>query len=435
MIKENNSRYHAFNIVYQFDSTKHQLKSIRHEYYRKNNTSSSERSRSMVLSNEVVRWQRRLDSWISLSLDKPIKKLPPKVLSILRLAYYEYIMDDNIPVHAAVDSWVELSKKITNKKLSGLINAVLRKAHSINKKMPIPNQDLASWQSFPDWMIANWVNQFGKSKTNKLIDYLNQSHGTDLRINLPIDKVESRLLDQGISWSKSPNSKNFIRINSGLRKILSSQIHLSGKVFVQNRAAGAVVEILNPKPSETILDVCAAPGTKSIYIFQKMNQSGNLFSSDINSSQVAKSFKRCNDLELSIDWKVKDATKDIFPMADRILIDAPCTGTGVISRNPDIKWRKDSKDTDKMSAYQIKILFHISKFLKNNGVIVYATCSMENQENWNVIDSFLKLNSNYKLESIDNLAPREWINKKNCLETFPPRDHVDGMFAARIRKC
>ena len=134
MIKENNSRYHAFNIVYQFDSTKHQLKSIRHEYYRKNNTSSSERSRSMVLSNEVVRWQRRLDSWISLSLDKPIKKLPPKVLSILRLAYYEYIMDDNIPVHAAVDSWVELSKKITNKKLSGLINAVLRKAHYINKK-------------------------------------------------------------------------------------------------------------------------------------------------------------------------------------------------------------------------------------------------------------------------------------------------------------
>ena len=87
---------------------------------------------SLVLSNEVVRWQRRLDSWISLSLDKPIKKLPPKVLSILRLAYYEYIMDDNIPVHAAVDSWVELSKKITNKKLSGLINAVLRKAHLIN---------------------------------------------------------------------------------------------------------------------------------------------------------------------------------------------------------------------------------------------------------------------------------------------------------------
>ena len=99
------------------------------------------------------------------------------------------------------------------------------------------------------------------------------------------------------------------------------------------------------------------------------------------------------------------------------------------------KWRKDSKDTDKMSAYQIKILFHISKFLKTNGVIVYATCSMENQENWNVIDSFLKLNSNYKLESIDSLVPREWINKKNCLETFPPRDHVDGMFAARIRKC
>jgi len=104
-------------------------------------------------------------------------------------------------------------------------------------------------------------------------------------------------------------------------------------------------------------------------------------------------------------------------------------------RKPDIKWRRDSEDSTKMSNYQKKILFHVSKFIKNDGVIVYSTCSIENQENWNVVESFLKLNSNFKLESIDSLVPKEWINKKNCLETFPPRDKVDGMFAVKMKKC
>ncbi|MEE3302549.1 MAG: transcription antitermination protein NusB, partial [Candidatus Neomarinimicrobiota bacterium] len=142
MTKENSSRLHAFNIIWEFESSKNQLKSIRRKYFKLNNTSIDERNRSMVLTNEVVRWQRRIDTWISLSLDKPIKKLHPKVLCILRMGYYEYVMDDSVPPHAAVDSWVELSKKIVNKKLSGLINAVLRKASYIDKQTPIKNQNI-----------------------------------------------------------------------------------------------------------------------------------------------------------------------------------------------------------------------------------------------------------------------------------------------------
>ncbi len=435
MTKENSSRLHAFNIIYEFHSSSHQLKSIRRKYFKLNKTSINERNRSMVLTNEVVRWQRRLDSWISLSLDKPIKKLHPKLLCILRLGYYEYVMDDSVPPHAAVDSWVELSKKVVNRKLSGLINAVLRKASNIDKQTPIKDQNIASWSSFPDWMTSNWIDRFGEAKTKELFSYFNNNHETDIRLNIPIDEIKQKLASEDIKWSFSPNSKNFIRIKSGLRKILSDEIHFKGKVFVQDRAAGAVVEILNPQPGETVLDVCAAPGTKSIYIFHKMNQSGNLYSSDINSYQVKKGIQRCRELGLSINWNIMDATKDNFPLADRILIDAPCTGTGVISRKPDIKWRRDSEDSTKMSNYQKKILFHVSKFIKNDGVIVYSTCSIENQENWNVVESFLKLNSNFKLESIDSLVPKEWINKKNCLETFPPRDKVDGMFAVKMKKC
>ena len=150
---------------------------------------------------------------------------------------------------------------------------------------------------------------------------------------------------------------------------------------------------------------------------------------------VLKAKQRCKDLSLPISWQLKDATKDEFPNADRILIDAPCTGTGVISKRPDIKWRRKRGDSKKMSFYQMKILQHMSGFLKPNGILVYSTCSLEYQENWNVVSSFLKVNSNYKLESAESFVPKKWINEQNCFETFPPRDNVDGMFAARIRRC
>ena len=130
-----------------------------------------------------------------------------------------------------------------------------------------------------------------------------------------------------------------------------------------------------------------------------------------------------------------DATRDSYPKADKILIDAPCSGTGVISRKPDIKWRRNSRDIIIFTFLQNKIISIVSRFLKRGGVIVYATCSLEDQENWNVVRSFLKFNPDFKLESVERRIPKQWLNSNKCLETFPPRDSVDGMFAAKIKKC
>jgi 16S rRNA (cytosine967-C5)-methyltransferase len=130
----------------------------------------------------------------------------------------------------------------------------------------------------------------------------------------------------------------------------------------------------------------------------------------------------------------KDASSDKFPMADRILIDAPCTGTGVIARRPDIRWRRQDLDYDSMNIIQLNILNNMSKYVKSKGSIVYATCSLEEEENWNVVNSFLELNDNFKIRLEKDLIPKEWINDRNCLETFPPRDRVDGMFAVNLQK-
>tara|TARA_B100000941_G_scaffold79654_2_gene54552 strand:+ start:2146 stop:3453 length:1308 start_codon:yes stop_codon:yes gene_type:complete len=435
LINNDNSRLHAYNIVLKHESKGLQLKLVRQEYFIKNKLSPNERNRSMALSNEVVRWKRSLDEWISKSLNKPINKLPLNVLCILRLGYYEYVMDDFVPPHAAVDSWVELSKKLNNKKISGLINAVLRKAKYIDKNTINNLKNLGSRFSFQDWMVESWLKKYGRSQTIDLCRHLNHKHEIDMRLDTSSEEIKKLLKDKKIEWSFSPFSKNYIRIKSGLRNILFSNIYSNGHIFVQDRAAGAVVEALDPLPGDIVLDVCAAPGTKSIYIYEKMKGEGKLFSYDFNQSKIDNAIKQTKQLGMDIKWKRMDASLDSYPMADKILIDAPCSGTGVIARKPDIKWRRNSSDIVKFALIQNKIINNVSRFLKKGGVIVYATCSLEDQENWNVVRSFLKLNPDFKLESVERKIPDQWLNSNKCLETFPPRDNVDGMFAAKIKKC
>ena len=168
------ARYHAFRIVFEFETFDLQLKSIRNAYYKKNNIASNDRKRAMVLSNEVIRWKKFLDALIAPSLNKSIKKLPLEILCILRLGYYEFFMDESVPDHAVVNSWVNISKKVKKTNFSGLVNAVLRKAKKIEKQTILKSKDLAIQKSFSRWMVDNWSAQFGDLKTRQLLDHLNK---------------------------------------------------------------------------------------------------------------------------------------------------------------------------------------------------------------------------------------------------------------------
>jgi 16S rRNA (cytosine967-C5)-methyltransferase len=246
--------------------------------------------------------------------------------------------------------------------------------------------------------------------------------------------ILSQLDKLDIETIQSPESDCFIRVDSGLRNVIKSELFTKGLIHVQDRASGAVVELLDPQPGDIVLDVCAAPGTKSGYIVEKIKNDGKIFASDVSQVRVLIGEKRSNELKWPIQWKRKDASEDDFPMADRILIDAPCTGTGVMGRRTDIRWRREKEDVESMVTIQKSIIAHMAQFLKPGGVMVYATCSLEMEENWNVVKWFLKLDDNFRIDSGKDLVPNNWLNAQKCLETFPPRDKVDGMFAARIRK-
>ena len=432
---EKNARYHAFQILLHFEQSNKQLKIIRNNYYDKNNLTQQQISRSFVLSNEVIRWKRRLDYWIEKKIDKSFKTLTPKVIQILRLGYYESVIDNDVPSYAAVNSWVELSKKIFNRKITGFINAVLRKSNQIDANEKDANQSIGSWYSYPDWLIDDWVKKYGKLKTIKLCNWFNLPTHTDIRISSDLDRIKKYIDSLSIKHKNSPHSNRFIRVQSGIKQILNSKFFKSGVINIQDRASGAIVELLNPSENSIVLDVCAAPGTKSLYLLEMIKGNGTLFCSDINPERVKIGLNRTKIFDKPpIEWNCKDASSDQFPLADFILIDAPCSSSGVIRRRPDIRWNRSKKDIRLMAERQLKIINNMSQYLNPNGIIVYSTCSLNDEENWDVVDSFLKLNKDFYLESAKNFIPDQWINSKECLEIFPPKHNVDGMFAARLKK-
>ncbi|MEA1882821.1 MAG: transcription antitermination factor NusB, partial [Candidatus Marinimicrobia bacterium] len=278
-------RYHAFHILNDFNRSNDRLKSIRDLYFKKCKLSQNDLSRTLVLTNEVVRWQGRLDFWISSFLDKPIKKLHPSIHIILRLGYYEAVMDNLIPPHAAVHSWVELAKSELGKRFGGLVNALMRKTGNIHPTEKFGDQLLNEWYSYPNWLFQKWNEQFGKGKATQLCEYFNQPSPNDIRLNGDKgsrSEIVNQLEKDGIKLVGSPESDRFYRVETGMGKVLKNDQFKMGLIQSQDRASGAVVELLDPQPGETILDVCAAPGTKSGYIVERMKSNGQIYSSDIS---------------------------------------------------------------------------------------------------------------------------------------------------------
>ena len=191
---------------------------------------------------------------------------------------------------------------------------------------------------------------------------------------------------------------------------------------------------MDPKPGEIILDACAAPGTKAFYIAEKMEYKGQLIASDISSNRINMCIKDSNRHNISwINWCIKNAEKEEFPLLDRALIDVPCSGTGTIGKNPEARWRSNIEQIKQLKKKQLAIMLNISKYIKPQGVICYSTCSLQKEENWDVIDAFLKLNQKYKIDNSENSLPKLWFKKRNIMEIFPPRDKLIGMFAVRLK--
>ena len=259
-----------------------------------------------------------------------------------------------------------------------------------------------------------------------------------LRVNenlLEANEAINYLSQSGIKLKQHDVFTNFLEVTNGQDKIINSELFDSGIISIQDPASGAVVELIDPQKGESILDVCAAPGTKSLLMAQRVGPDGIIYASDKNDSRVKKGESDIKRHKYkNINWSVLDASKDKFPLSKKILIDAPCTGTGVIGRRPDIKWRIKNKDIHYMKKIQLAILNHMSKFLEPGGRIVYATCSLEPEENINVVKNFLFNHKDFTLFPSNALLPKHWVNSEGFLMTMPYKTKSDALFGAILLK-
>ena len=433
------ARFLSLKILNRFEKKNEQLVMSRNQIFSSFKPESIDKSRAMVLTNEIIRLRDRLDVMIEYVSGRKIDRLDPSLLSILRIGFYEIIYDESIPDYAAVDSLVKVTKTVLNRKASKLTNAVLRNLIRHRDKDSNWDESLKKkpkWVSLPIWLQKRWKYQLGESGFFALVNCINQNPKIFVRVDLTnhtVDDAKESLIESGIEVENYSDS--FLKILAGSGKIFSTDLFQSGQVSIQNPAAGAIVEFLNPLKGEIVLDVCAAPGTKSLFISERVGEKGKVLASDLDQLRVNRGK---NDLDRhkrkNIEWSVKDAAQDNFPMADKILIDAPCTGTGVMGRKPDIRWRRKPEDISDMATLQMKLLKHMSQYLNDGGTLVYGTCSMEPEENWNVVEQFLKLNADFKLMTQPSQVMPDWIDEMGCLSTFPHIHGVDGLFAARITR-
>jgi len=394
--------------------------------------------------NGVLRWQYRLDWYLSQLYVGAYNNLIPDVKNNLRSSAYQLMYLDRVPAYAVLNEAVEIAKNKFNQKTANLVNAILRNLLRQQKKLEYLEMKLEYLErlsvsySHPLWLVRRWIEQWGIDDTVALCQSNNRRPRISIRINhLKIEPTAffSILDENQVEYEQHPDFSEYVWIDnfSEFRKL---DLMKKGAAIVQDISTGLPVRLLAPRPGETVLDMCAAPGGKTAFIGEMMNDNGRLMALEKHHSRAKMLSDNLQRQGISIAGVITaDATKIPSRLRfDKILLDAPCSGLGVLNKRVDLRWKRTLNDIDAMTKLQLKLLKSAASVLNENGSIVYSTCTIETAENENVIRQFLSENSQFKLYKIGQEIPLQFCWDKNTIRTFPHRHQMDGSFAVRLRK-
>ena len=385
------------------------------QLFGKSALASADRAFAVELFYGVLRNLTLLDFWIGQLRDA---RVDVDLRDILRLGLYQ-LFAARTPEHAAVYETVALAPKRQRPIVNGILRTAIRRREELQQLVDAQPLDIQF--SHPKFLIERWAEQFGAAAAQALCEWNNQPPPIYARINqFKIDRQS--FLEHYPNARPLPNSPNFVELSSPTDALNR------GDCYVQDPSSAIACELLDPKTGEKILDACAAPGGKTSYIVELMNNSGLIVACDREAKRLRLLQENLTRLGVGIakvtqhDWTKRPLPKAIHDQApfDRILIDAPCSNTGVMRRRVDVRWRLRPIEFQRMQARQIEIVLAVLPFLKTNGILVYSTCSLEREENESVAEALLREVSILRLE-----------NQRKCL---PFADHFDGAFAARFRK-
>jgi 16S rRNA (cytosine967-C5)-methyltransferase len=389
----------------------------------------------------VVRWQGRLD-WILNGFYKgTFSKAIPNLKNALRVALYQILFLDRVPDYAAVNEVVEFVKRLQGQKPADLVNAVLRNIiRSKNAiRYPDPDEDLigymSAYYSHPSWLVKRYIQRFGRAETEQLLFTNNEKPFLTLRINALKTKPEEfkKLLESvHLKYRQGAYLPEFFKLQN-LTNITAWELYGKGYFNIQDESAGLACRLLDVQEGFRILDMCAAPGGKTAYIAALIHSRGEVVAIDRFESRLKLLQKNMERLQVDCVRSVAiDALEYNNLPFDRILVDVPCSGTGTLSKKPDIKWRRDIFDIRDLNKTQLKLLTKAAELVKKDGVIVYSTCSIEPEENFEIVKQFLSQNSSFKFESASGKFPNEIVDENGCIQTLPQKHKMDGAFAAKL---
>ncbi|WP_223700279.1 16S rRNA (cytosine(967)-C(5))-methyltransferase RsmB [Sutcliffiella deserti] len=387
-----------------------------------------------------------LDYYLTPYLEKQ-KKLQDWVRVLLRLTLYQMVYLDKVPERAAIFEAVEIAKKQGHKGVASVVNGVLRSI----QRQGLPNLEelendldrISIATSHPRWLVEKWIEQYGVENTERMCEMNLVPPSQTVRVNTAkatVEEVISMLRTQGFDVDKGDLAEDSIVSNKG--NLAFSNAYKNGYITIQDESSMLVARTLGVTEGDTVFDSCAAPGGKSTHIAELLKGTGTVFSTDLHEHKIRLIKEQATRLNLpNIKVQTLDSRKaqEVFEIEqfDRVLVDAPCSGFGVIRRKPDLKFTKTMEDVKQLASVQLSILEQVAPLVKKGGTLVYSTCTIDKEENTEVVKAFLENNPDYKIDfNIKDLLPAslETYIKDGMLQLLPHYFGTDGFFIVRLKR-
>ncbi len=392
----------------------------------------------------TVKAGETLDWIIRQYINRPMSKVDPIIRDILRMGVYQLRYMDKIPASAVCNESVELAKHCGHAGLGKFVNGVLRTMVREPEKGAFPEgkgkatANLALKAQHPEWLVRRWIKEFGYEEAEQLCEFNNNQPPLSVRTNtLKTNRSELmlQLVSAGVECELSSftNEGVIIKGHGSLDSLAALQ---EGYCQVQDESSMLVAHVVDPQPDELILDVCSAPGGKTTHMAALMNNRGRIVAGDIYQHKLDRIMDNAARLGISIIEPLLIDAREIwqeFPQqADRVLVDAPCSGLGVLRRKPDSRWRKSKELLEELPKLQLQILKSAGAAVKPGGLLVYSTCTIAREENQDVVKAFLEMAKEFSLVNAGERLPVP--RKDDMVQLYPQRDGTDGFFIACMRR-
>ncbi len=443
MIKISPARNAAFEILYKIEKEK-AFSSFLLSLYEENLT-PKDRALCHELTLGILRKQIFLDKLIEKFTKKNIEKFDLEVILALRLGIYQLLFLDKIPAFSAINESVNLVHRAKKRSASGLVNAVLRRV-SREEDFDLDFSDeierISVETSHPRWLIENWISQFGIEETESIAKANNETPNSAFRFTAKFYSRDAEAQREILSLFDELNLEKSELIDECfiVKKSNEKLRELAGKglIYFQEEGSQIVAQIVDLQEDESFFDVCAAPGSKVSFIGSKLNTQilKLIVAGDLYEHRIRFLRENCSNQGADFVQVLQYDAEKSLPFADEtfdaVLLDAPCSGTGTIRHNPEIRYFLKKKDFKELQDKQLKIIKNASKSVKSGGRLIYSTCSLEIQENEEVIEKFISENAEF-----EKVLPRlqsKFLTNKGFARTFPSRDQIDGFFISVFKK-